>query len=292
MKLDEFTIIQNYFYNKQTSLTQSRSDILLGSGDDCALLTIPSEQSLAVSMDTLISGVHFPTDCSPDNIARQALSVNLSDLAAMGAEPAWFTCSLTLPNHNNNPDWLEKFSEGLFDVAHKFKIVLIGGDLVQGDTLSITIQVHGFVPFTLALRRDNAKPGESIYISGKLGQAVLSNYYHVPKPRVKLGLALRGISQCAIDISDGLISDLNHILKKSQVGANIYLDKIPLVHEAGLYAGDDYELCFTAPANLKISGFDIVEIGYITAEKNLRVYKPDGSLYDMTTISQSGYRHF
>jgi thiamine-monophosphate kinase len=283
--MNEFEIIKTYF--QQESL--HRKDVILGSGDDCALLKPPRDQLLAVSIDTLISGVHFPKDLSAYDIGYKSLAVNLSDLAAMAAEPAWFTCALTLPHVDEK--WLKDFSKGLFDLANLYNVQLIGGDLTQGEILSITIEVHGFVPEKFALKRSGAKIGDAIYISGKLGYPVLNNYYYKPHPRVNLGLALRGKANSAIDISDGLIADLSHILKSSHVGASIYLDKIPMIHEEALTAGDDYELCFTASSHLELElcKDQITCIGQIEEEKELRVYQSDGAL---VSFKKSGYLHF
>jgi thiamine-monophosphate kinase len=281
--MNEFAVIGKYFQNHPLN----RSDVILGSGDDCALLKIPSDQLLAVSVDTLISGVHFPDDLAPYEIGYKSLAVNLSDLAAMGAEPAWFTCALTLSHIEEN--WLGDFSRGLFECAKKYNIQLVGGDLTKGKVLSITIAVNGFVPHKLALKRSGAKIGDFIYVSGKLGEAYSKNYYYRPEPKINLGLALRGKANSAIDISDGLLGDLNHILESSDVGASIYLDKIPLVTLDGLTAGDDYELCFTAPENLNIPEYEIYCIGKIEAEKGVRVYQKDGSLYQ---VKKSSYQHF
>lgn len=287
--MHEFELIKTYFQDKFFS---PRKDIILSSGDDCALLNPPQDQLLAVSMDTLISGVHFPKDLSPDKIGHRVLAVNLSDLAAMGAQPAWFTCALSLTPKENTPQWLKQFSAGLLKTAQKYQISLIGGDLTRSKILSITLQVHGFVPPQLVLRRDQAKIGEYIYLSGKLGYSVLTHYYHQADPCIALGLALRGKSHCAIDISDGLIADLSHILKSSKVGAELYLNQIPLVHPHGLYAGDDYELCFTAPKDLKIKGFKNIRcIGKIIKKPGLKIYytEKNKKLY---TVPQTGYQHF
>lgn len=287
--MHEFDLIKTYFQDKFLS---ARKDIILGSGDDCALLSPPKNQLLAVSTDTLISNVHFPHDLAPDKIASRALCVNLSDLAAMGAKPAWFTCALSLTHQEKNTHWLKKFSQGLLKTAKAYDISLIGGDLTRSTVLSMTIQVMGFVPKHLALHRGNAKVGEAIYVSGKLGYPVLKKYYYQPTPRIDLGLALRGKSKCAIDISDGLIADLTHILKASKVGAEIYLNTIPLVHPQGLTTGDDYQLCFTGPKNLKIKNIkDIACIGQIVKKPGLKIYfsQENKKIY---TVTQTGYQHF
>jgi len=288
--MHEFDIIKKYF---QKNISPKRTDIILGSGDDCALLMPPKNQLLAVSIDTLIEGVHFPKNLDAYEIAHKSLAVNLSDLAAMGASPAWYTCSLSLTTNYNNSTWLKKFARGLKDIAHYYKISLVGGDLTKSKILSITIQVHGFVPKKFALQRNQAKPGDYIYVSGKLGKSILNNFTSRPEPRIQLGLALRGKSACAIDISDGLIADLTHLLTKSKVGATIYVDKIPLVHPDGLYGGDDYELCFTGPKNLNLRNIDCEYtcIGKIENKRGLRIYLSEHNK-KLYTIKKSGYQHF
>lgn len=269
IKMHEFDIIKRYFKQK----TLSRSDVKLGIGDDCALLSIPKHQLLAVSIDTLVEGLHFPINTPAYDIGFKSLAVNLSDLAAMGAEPAWITLALTMPKANEN--WLQAFSQGLFELAQEYNLQLIGGDTTRGP-LTITIQIHGFLPEKQALRRNGAKVGDKIYVSGPLGdaglglqialgkikvkaddEAYLLQRLNRPNPRVKLGLFLRDFAHSAIDISDGLLADLEHILSESKVGATIYTTLIPLSNELkrnasaeeaihlALTAGDDYELCFT-----------------------------------------------
>lgn len=266
--MNEFSLIEKYFTNK----TLSRTDVLLGIGDDAALLKVPDDKLLVSSMDTLVEGVHFLPDTTAFDLGYKALAVNLSDLAAMGAEPAWMMLALTVPDIQ--PTWMEEFTQGMFQLAHQYNVQLIGGDTTQGP-LSITIQINGFVSPTEVLRRSGAKVGDKIYVSGTLGDAglglqVARNHLDLadedkafvlqrlnrPTPRVELGLQLRELASSAIDISDGLLADLGHILKCSGVGANIYADKLPLsntlkklpsteAQQLALTAGDDYELCFT-----------------------------------------------
>jgi thiamine-monophosphate kinase len=316
--MDEFDIILKYF----TSRTLHRVDVIEGSGDDCAILEIPSQQQLAVSMDTLIAGVHFPVDTSAYDIGYKSLAVNLSDLAAMAAEPAWITMSLTLPEAN--PDWLDNFAKGFFKLADEFNLQLIGGDITRGSILSITIQAHGFVRPHKALLRKGAKLGDLIYVTGTLGDAGLALQLlnakqqvsdklllrlNQPMPRVSVGLALRDIANSAIDISDGLIADLNHILESSQVGASISLHDIPLSDELlqnidvnraielALAAGDDYELCFTVPTDreeklknaLNNISCEYKKIGVIEASPGIRLIKEDDSLFK---LNHKGYKHF
>ena len=269
----EFSLIKQYF----EQITAERSDVILGIGDDCALLQCPEGQQLAVSIDTLVEGIHFFPDVDPESLGHKSLAVGLSDLAAMGATPAWFTLALTLPKVESQ--WLAAFSQGLANLAKLHNIALVGGDTTQGP-LSISIQVHGFINAGQALRRDGAKEGDLIYVTGSLGDAgaalalkqnKLSNntlseddiqflYQRLerPIPRVEIGQKLVDIASAAVDISDGMVADLGHILQKSGVGARLDLDLLPLspvlskltaeAENLALYAGDDYELCFTVPA--------------------------------------------
>lgn len=271
----EFSLIKTYF----SALTPDREDVVLGIGDDCALLKPPADQLLATSVDTLVSGVHFFADVDAYRLGQKALAVNLSDLAAMGAKPAWFTLALTLPEASN--DWLKAFSAGIADLAKQHHLQLVGGDTTRGP-LAITIQVTGFVTADKAFRRDAAKVGDKIYVSGTLGDAgaglllkqgklplanltesdqqFLLDRLELPTPRNALASQLAGEIQSAIDISDGLLADLQHILTASQVGAVIdtaalplsaALQKLPVeqANKLALTAGDDYELCFTVPPN-------------------------------------------
>lgn len=316
--MDEFDLIKRYFATR----TLIRPDVVISSGDDCAIVSIAPEQQLALSMDTLISGVHFPINTSAFDIGYKSLAVNLSDLAAMGAEPAWATLSLTLVDADT--DWLDHFSQGFFSLAQQFNVQLIGGDITRGSVLSITIQVHGFIPAGKSLPRDGAKIGDAIYVTGSLGDAglalqLLKSAQPVPNellmrlnrptPRIAVGLALRDIAHSAIDISDGLVADLSHILERSDMGATVNLQDIPLSSyliqnintdcaiELALTAGDDYELCFTAPVaneqQLKLVmqnlNCPLHKIGVIENQRGLRVIKPDGTLFNM---GHKGYLHF
>lgn len=272
MPCGEFSLIKQYF----TSQPVKRKDVSTGIGDDCAILTVPEKQQVAISTDTLVSGIHFLPTISPEDLAYKALVVNISDLAAVGADPAWASLALTLPKVDN--DWLEAFSRSLFALAEYYSIQLIGGDTTKGP-LSLTITIQGLVPQGMALLRSGAKIGDWIYVTGFLGDsaaglAVLQNrlqpsqpesrdYFitrHLrPQPRLLQGQALRSLASAAIDISDGLISDLNHILTASGCGARINLDALPYStamksqvskEQAEIWAlsgGEDYELCFTVP---------------------------------------------
>lgn len=319
----EFDIIRQYF-----TLKENRSDVILGIGDDAAILDISKhpQQQLVQSVDTLIAGVHFPVETSAQDIAYKALAVNLSDMAAMGAEPAWFTLSITLPDDNET--WLKDFSESLAATAEKYHLQLIGGDTTRGPLLSLSITINGFVPVNKALTRNNAQPGDKVYVSGTLGDAALalaawrgeclltgehSDYLYQrlnrPTPQVELGLLLRDYAGSCIDISDGLIADLGHITEKSSVGANIVFENIPLSDAFNfnltdnalkvplvLAGGDDYELCFTLPEskqeqfNQLIKGKNLIVtcIGEIERDPGVRCSLNNENI----EIQELGYNHF
>lgn len=275
-----------------------------GIGDDCAITDIPEGQSLVITTDTLISGVHFLEGTSARCVAQKAMAVNLSDLAAMGAEPAWYSLSLSLPNVDEA--WLAEFAEGLHAMSHYYSVQLIGGDTVQGP-LAITITAQGFIPKGQGLKRSNAKPGDSIYVTGSLGDAgyglellksnratdstadqFLLERLNSPTPRVLAGTTLRRIANACIDLSDGLVTDLKRVLAASGCGASLHLEDVPLSdalrshlsHEEALrYAlgsGDDYELLFTISeehkGNLEVSlahsNVKATCIGYINGQTN------------------------
>ena len=236
----EFELIEHFFKNQ----VHQRQDVILGIGDDAALVRVPAEQALVVAVDTLIESVHFPPETSAFDIAYKALAVNLSDLAAMGAVPAWATLALTLPS--NDEDWLQQFSQGFFELANRYSVNLIGGDTTRGNVLGLSVQLQGWVDPDIALKRHGAQPGDLIYVSGCIGDAGLGLLHHQrklkvsepdveyvlqrlnrPQPRVELGQALLGIASSAIDISDGLAADLGHVLKASGVGARVSLEDIP-----------------------------------------------------------------
>ncbi len=321
--MTEFELIQHYF--AQTYL--SRPDVTLGIGDDCAVVNAPVGVELAMSTDTLIEGVHFFADTDPFAIGYKALAVNLSDLAAVGAKPAWFSLALTLSDIE--PIWLEDFSQGLLSLAQQYQLALIGGDTTRGSVLSITINIVGFLPYDMVLKRSHAQVGDGIYVTGELGDASLmlkaltqqitltneqitaiqSKLYY-PQPRVLQGEALRKLGvHASIDISDGLTADLGHILTASNVGACLYLEKLPLsatlknyIHTSQdwslpLNGGDDYELCFTlavskqATLNQLSQHWDCActQIGVIEEEQGLRLKDLEGSI---TAVTPEGYQHF
>jgi thiamine-monophosphate kinase len=315
--LGEFDLIRRFF----TRQTVRHVETVLGVGDDCALLRCPAGAELAVTVDTLVAGVHFLPEADPEGLGHKALAVNLSDLAAMGAAPKWATLALTLPKADER--WLEAFARGFFALAGRHDLELIGGDTTQGP-LSITIQAMGLVPAGGALRRSGALPGDLVYVSGPLGSAGLGLKIRLgqtaigdaeavarlerPEPRVQLGRLLRGLASACIDISDGLAADLGHVLEASGVGAFLEVERLPLadavrryVAETGdwrlpLTAGDDYELCFTLPPVLRedleqrltAAGLHAVPIGRIEAEPGLRLRRNGQAL----SLTSAGYEHF
>ncbi len=316
MASGEFGLIERFF-----DRPSGRADVILAVGDDCALLAPPSDQNLALSVDTLISGIHFFPDTDPRGLGHKSLAVNLSDLAATGAKPAWCTLALTLPHIDEA--WLNEFSEGFFALASKHDLSLVGGDTTQGP-LSITIQVMGSVPKGQELLRSGAKVGDLIYVSGLIGNAglgllgrqgawpvddpTLYAALEMPAPRVELGLALREIATACIDISDGLAADLGHILDRSHVGAEINWERLPLSGPVREYvaqtrdsafplkSGDDYELCFTAPSEQQEAIEEIFRslrlngtcIGHIEDLPGLRIKRASGRIL----LDKTGYEHF
>lgn len=318
MSLSEFSLIRAYF----VGCGAGRDDVSLGVGDDCALLRVPPGQDLAVTLDSLVAGVHFLPDTDPEALGQKALAVNLSDLAAMGATPAWATLGLTLPQAD--PDWLERFSRGLCALATRYGVALVGGDTSRGP-LSVTLALHGFVPHGSGLRRSGARAGDAVFVTGTLGDAGLAlrqllrgehpdpglraRLEH-PEPRVDVGRRLLQVASAAIDISDGLATDLAHVLEASGVGAEVMLDSLPLsgpvahsITQSGdwdlaLGSGDDYELCFTVPPDRRAAvaviaaevGCGIRQVGRIlTAAGGLVWVARDGARWHPRV---SGYDHF
>ena len=320
MAASEFELIETYF----SHAGGPREDVVLGVGDDCALLRVPRGQLLAVSIDTLVEGVHFLAGADPQALGHKALAVNLSDLAAAGATPAWATLALTLPE--SDTAWLEGFSSGFTALAERFGVQLVGGDTTRGP-LTITVQVHGFTDPARVLRRDRARPGDRIGITGSLGDAALAlklgagagsaagidreltDRLHRPLPRVDEGRALAGLARAAIDISDGLMADLGHICSQSGVGARIDSGLLPLSGAVAthiketedwsipLTGGDDYELCFTAQpqlirkieAEMRRLGCGLSWIGEIEKEPGIRCHGVSGNLPEGMA---GGYEHF
>ena len=319
MAISEFELIKQYF---DRDYVAGRRGIVKGIGDDTAIVAAPNGHEIAISIDTLVQGVHFPENITPADLAYRALAVNLSDLAASGATPWWFTLALTLPE--SDKAWLQAFSEGLFELAANARIDLIGGDTTKGP-LAITIQVAGIVPTGKALMRSGAEVGDKIYCTGTLGDGCgglqcwqqqlsgdhadyLMSRFIRPQPRLIESSLLLGLANSCIDVSDGLLADLAHIIAASNVGADIDINQVPvsgplfkqfgeLSLEYALAGGDDYELCFTvAPhkADMVESAFAkqqlrLTHVGHITEGSELRCISPDGSLY---TLPKSGYQHF
>jgi len=318
--LSEFQLINRYFKRA----TRADGPVKLGVGDDCALLQPPSGELLAVSTDMLIEGRHFFTGANPYDLGYKALAVNLSDLAAMGAQPMSFTLALALPA--SDPHWLQAFSEGLFHLADAQSIELIGGDTTRG-SLAISITVLGSVPSTQALKRSGAQAGDELWISGTLGDARLalevlqnkrtlvpdlfakaSERLHRPEPRVALGLALLGIASAAIDVSDGLLGDLGHLLNQSSLSATLFANDLPfgeaLVSQTidtryslALNGGDDYELCFSAAADQHQAVIDagrrsqtaVTRIGRLSKGSGIHVQDYQGNLISAANHS---FDHF
>jgi len=318
--LSEFDLIKRYFKRDRSGRAT------LGIGDDCALLTPAPGRQLAISSDMLVEGRHFFAGADPRMLGHKALAVNLSDLAAMGARPLAFTLSLALPGAD--PAWLEGFSTGLFALADEHDCELIGGDTTRGP-LNICITVFGELEPGQALRRDAARPGDDIWISGALGDArlALAGYLnevaleaaaleqaglrmHMPTPRVALGLALSAapIAHAALDISDGLVGDLGHILAASHVGATLDVDALPagsmlaqqplaLRRRFTAAGGDDYELCFTAPRDARDAVLaagrqadtPVTRVGTIDTAPGLRLVDVNG---DQLDLKLAGWDHF
>ena len=300
--MDEFDFIAKYFRPLAAGFDGS-----LNLSDDAALISPPAGCELVITKDALSAGVHFMGNESPDLIASKALRVNLSDLAAMGATPLCYFLARMLPK-NTDEKWLEQFARGLKQTQDEFSIALAGGDTTATDgILSISITALGSVPKGKTLRRNGAKVGDDIYVSGTLGDAatgllsyqrklVSSDFfisrYLTPEPRISLGISLRDIASSAMDISDGLVQDLGHICAASNVGAIIHSDLLPMnagvTLEQALSGGDDYELLFTcSPEQKQISGTTL--IGKIMAGNRVQVLDAQGN---NITPARKGYSHF
>ena len=318
MSLGEFDLIAKYF-------TRPVKRCTLGVGDDCALLAPAPGMQLAVSSDMLVEGRHFLSTALPQRLGHKALAVNLSDLAACGAKPLAFTLALAMPRAEES--FLEGFSQGLLALADAFDCELIGGDTTQGP-LNICISVFGEVPLGGALLRSGAQVGDELYVSGTLGDARLAleafrgtlelqgaafesvrRAMEQPQPRIALGLALRGVASSAIDVSDGLLGDLAHILRRSGVGATVEVDVVPrsavlreqalaLQRECTLAGGDDYELVFTASPRhaarvveaARHAGVTVTRIGRIEAAAGLRLVDAAGRALANTFVSFDHFR--
>ena len=319
--MGEFDLIKRYFSRKSL-----QNEVILSVGDDCAITSIPSGYQLAITTDTLVEGTHFLPSISPADLAYKSVAVNLSDLAAMGATPTWMSLALTLPEIKE--EWLAEFSQSLFAILDRYGVSLIGGDTTKG-SLSITLTAQGFLPENQGLFRHQAKVGDWIFVSGFLGDSAAgldlllqnrkieneSDRYFIqrhlnPTPRVELGLALRSFSCCALDVSDGLLADLEHILERSQVGAEIYLENLPLsrhlciqyeqtqAEKFALTGGEDYELCFTVSEEkreemeqvLRLQGIKVTCIGKILPQTSGLNLLKNGE--KVTLPEHCGFDHF
>jgi thiamine-monophosphate kinase len=320
MALSEFALIERYF----RSCGAQRADVTLGVGDDAALLRVPEGSELVAAIDTLVAGVHFPHDSLPASIGHRALAVNLSDLAAMGARPAWALLALTLPRADEA--WLGEFAAGLADLARAHKVALVGGDTTRGP-LCITVQLLGHVPPGEALTRGGGRAGDVVFVSGTCGDAAaglaieqgqldgptesrayLRERFLFPTPRVALGERLRGLASACIDVSDGLLADAGRLAAAAHAGAELAWTDVPLsdplramlgeerARELALTGGDDYELCFAVPpqnlarllAQLPPQEWRYTRIGALRAAPGAVVVR-DGTVME---FSHSGYEHF
>ncbi|QWD66466.1 thiamine-phosphate kinase [Polynucleobacter sp. MWH-Aus1W21] len=303
----EFDLIERFFKTGAASLrTDADHAIALGIGDDCALIKSQADEEIAITSDMLVEGRHFFAGANPELLGRKALAVNLSDLAAMGARPIGFTLAIALPAVEST--WLAAFSKGLLAMAEEYSCPLIGGDTTAG-LLTISITAFGAIPKGEAIRRSGAKPGDDVWVSGTVGDARLTlaalrheinlpnedlkqieHRMHQPTPRVELGIHLRNIASAALDVSDGLLGDLGHILKQSQVDAEIQLGTLPksitlqkqdvqIQNQFAACGGDDYEICFTAPTSQrdniqainKLIGLPLTIIGKTVQKKDVEV---------------------
>lgn len=321
-RLSEFDVIRRFFTHRTPGTT-------LGVGDDAALVRIGAGMELAVSADMLVEGRHFLPRAEAALLGHKSLAVNLSDMAAMGAKPRWATLALSLPQANAT--WLGAFARGFMTLARKHRVDLVGGDTTRGP-LTICVQIMGEVPQGKALRRDGAKIGDDVWVSGRLGSAalalaalqgrariaprelrVLEKRLHAPTPRVALGIALRGIARSAIDISDGLLADLGHICERSRVSAVLEWEALPatpfvrsqaqkidVAARALLTGGDDYELCFTAPskkrsavlAAAKRTCTEVMLVGHITSRVRSMPVQLLDSVGKSMKVHIKGYDHF
>lgn len=318
--MKEFELIKHFF----TEQAVKRKDVLLGIGDDCAVVASTENQDIVVTTDTLVAGVHFPVETQPRAIGHKAVAVNLSDIAAMGAKPSWLSLAITLPEVNE--EWLAEFSSGVFELCEYYNVQIIGGDTTQGP-LSITITAQGLTPEDKHLSRSGAKAGDWLYVTGDLGDAALALQHYkkeitvnrdyieavqakldYPKPRVLAGQTLREYATSAIDLSDGLLADLGHICKASNVGANIVLNAIPLSEamketlsdedaiNLALSGGDDYELLFTVSEDNKVgmetalthAGTPVTCIGQINASQTISTTLNNKPV----PIKSVGFEHF
>ena len=307
--VDEFDLIRDYFVRASAE----GSGVAVGIGDDGAVLTPSPGNDLVKVIDTMVEDVHFPAGMSPADIGYRAVAINLSDIAAMGAEPCWMTLALSMPSAS--ADWLAEFAEGMFNAANEFGVELVGGDTTHARQLVVTVQMTGEVAAGKALRRNGACVGDTVYVTGTVGDAAagldgllkgnpvreLVARFARPSARVAYGKQLLDVASAAIDISDGLYADLQKLLSASGVGAELDLARLPMSaaltenftderrRSLVLAGGDDYELCFTAAGELPDPGvMPVTAIGTVTDSTNL-VCTLDG---EIVPFDDSGYRHF
>ena len=307
--VDEFQLIRRYFVRANED-----DGVITGIGDDGAVLRPNSNLDLVTVVDTLVEGIHFPSGFDAADIAYRAVAVNLSDIAAMGARPRWMTLALTLSKADET--WLDAFATGLFDAASEHDVVLVGGDMTSGEKTVVSVQITGEVGRDAAILRSGASPGDTIYLTGTVGDAAaalelmsagqsdsyLQNRFRRPRARVNYGSLLGGVASAAIDVSDGLFGDLGKLLAASNVGAELDLRKLPLSEalqanfdaesqrRLALSGGDDYELCFTtASASLPDAGdLRVTAIGQVTSSGSLVCRDESG----IVEYDDSGYLHF
>lgn len=322
--MDEFALIRRYFQPlQQRQKGACDGSVSVGIGDDCAVLNVPEGQQLVVSIDTLVEGTHFLVDTPPEQLAWRLLGASVSDLAAMGATPSWLTLALTLPHADEA--WVSAFSAALSEATQLYSIQLVGGDTTRGP-LTLTAQVHGFVKADAALLRSNAQAGDLICVTGTLGDSragletlltqapsgsvveYLRQRFYRPRPRVSTGQLIAAYASSCIDISDGLLGDIQHILDQSDVGAQINPDALPLSAEIkrftdektaqqwALSGGEDFELCFTVPpeqwvslqVHLQNHDVQVTPVGAICEAKGLKLFIQG----EWRFVEANGYRHF
>jgi thiamine-monophosphate kinase len=322
--LGEFELIRRFFL-RPTTTSASQSGVSLGIGDDAAVLDLPAGNQLVAAVDTILEGRHFLPGTDPKSIGHRALAVNLSDMAAMGATPAWATLALSMPSVDTT--WLEGFAAGLLDLADTHRVALVGGDTTRGP-LTVSVQILGVVPRGTALQRSGAQAGDLIVVTGTLGDAgaglaystsmpasvpdeaarYLVARFEYPTPRVAMGIAARGIASAAMDLSDGLVGDLPKLAQASGLGAVVAIEKLPLsaalraatnvaqARDWALSAGDDYELLFTVPASRYVAlqqaaqrlNLTLSIIGEMRAAAEIS-WMLDGAAF---SPSSSGFDHF
>lgn len=307
--MDEFELIRRYFVRRGDA-----PGVIVGAGDDGAVLEPAPGRDIVTVIDTLVEGTHFHPEIPPADLGYRVVAVNLSDIAAMGARPMWMTLALTLPRKSEQ--WINEFARGLFEAADEHRVSLVGGDTTSGDTLVASVQITGDVASGAAVLRDGAQVGDTVYVTGTLGDAAaglsmtgsaapdefLLQRFRRPSARIAIGFELTHLASACIDISDGLIGDLKKLLEASQVGGDLDLDALPMSQplkdafaaeerlQFAATGGDDYELCFTSSKTVPdaLAGVSLTAIGTVTEGPGL-VCRSGGHIVD---VDDSGYRHF